>query len=73
METPKPTLIVNGQYAKHPKPFTLVIPLAEAAIVRKILANHRRRQTRRLGARDEDPDPYDPSYIFFCLDGRRET
>jgi hypothetical protein len=45
-------------------------PSPEAA---RILSRHRRRQTRRLGERDDDPDPYEPSYIFFCLDGRRET
>lgn len=44
----------------------------DEARIRRILANHRRRQTRKLGKRDEDPDPYDPGYIFYCLQGRRE-
>ena len=45
----------------------------DAEIVACVLTRHRRRQTRRLGVRVDDPDPYEPSYIFFCLDGRRET
>ena len=50
----------------------LAIPKEEEVIIRNILAKHRRRQTRRLGSRDEDPDPYDHTYIFYCLQGQRE-
>jgi len=50
----------------------LAIPPHELAQIRKILAAHRSRQTRKLGTRDEDPDPYAKSYIFYCLEGRRE-
>lgn len=50
----------------------LAIPKEEEVIIRNVLAKHRRRQTRRLGSRDEDPDPYDRTYIFYCLQGQRE-
>ena len=50
----------------------LAIPQNEEVIIRNVLAKHRRRQTRRLGSRDEDPDPYDRTYIFYCLQGQRE-
>lgn len=80
MDTPRPTLLVNGPYrsSAHAKAWDrhrtalLAIPKEEEAQIRRILATHRRRQTRKLGQRNEDPDPYDPSYIFFCLEGRRE-
>jgi len=38
------------------------------AILRKL----RTQQTKRLGFREEDPDPYDPDYLFYCLTGTRE-
>lgn len=38
------------------------------AVLRKL----RSQQTRRLGYRYEDPDPYDPEYLFYCLTGKRE-
>ena len=82
MNTPRPHLITNGSLsgsaartkAREQFVATLLARSAtEESRIRTILATHRRRQTRKLGARDEDPDPYDQSYIFFCLDGRRET
>lgn len=81
METPKPTLIVNGpayspirQKAwQHHLTAILAITAEERALRNLILATHRRRQTRKLGKRDEDPDPYSSDYIFYCLQGRRET
>ena len=38
----------------------------------RILASYRRKQRRLLGKTDEDPDPYAPEYIFYCLEGTRE-
>ena len=83
MDTPRPTLTTdihsNRIAARREKVWNLrlrdvlAIPKEEEVIIRNILAKHRRRQTRRLGARDEDPDPYDTTYIFYCLDGRREV
>jgi hypothetical protein len=81
MDTPRPTLETNGSFhgasarqkawARHVRTI-LAIPEKEETLIRNILATHRRRQTRRLGSRDEDPDPYASTYIFYCLDGRRE-
>jgi len=81
MDTPRPHLVVNGsmhgvsarqkEWTRHMTAL-LAIPPHELAQIRTILATHRRRQTRKLGTRDEDPDPYDKSYIFYCLEGRRE-
>ena len=80
METPKPQLIVNGPHAPSARAKAwnrhvtalLAIPQHEEALIRKVLANYRRRQTRKLGYRYEDPDPYSSDYIFYCLEGRRE-
>jgi hypothetical protein len=81
METPKPQLVVNGPigssarskaWARHVTAI-LAIPQHEEALIRKVLAKYRRRQTLKLGYRYEDPDPYDDSYLFYCLKGRRET
>lgn len=82
METPRPTLVVNGpSYGEKKRQIMwearlkriLAIPPEEEAAIRKVLAAYRRRQTRKLGKRDEDPNPYDSDYIFYCLDGKRET
>lgn len=35
--------------------------------IRRTLKTFRCRQTRMLGRRDSDPDPYSPGYIFYCL------
>lgn len=79
MDTPRPTIDTNCGTSARQRAWTkhirslLAIPKDEEVIIRNVLAKHRRRQTRRLGSRDEDPDPYDRTYIFYCLDGRRET
>lgn len=45
----------------------------ETRVYRQVLSTHRARQTRRLGSRrDSDPNPYDPSYIFYCLETPRK-
>lgn len=33
-----------------------------------VLAKYRRRQTKLLGRKDEDPNPYDSDYVFYCLE-----
>jgi hypothetical protein len=34
-----------------------------------VVSKYRRKQRRLLdGDSDSDPDPYDPDYIFYCLD-----
>jgi hypothetical protein len=38
--------------------------------MRKVVSKYRRRQVRYLDSDDDDadPDPYEPSYIFYCLE-----
>ena len=80
MDTPKPTLLVNGPYRSRAKTMDiearfkrlLAYSKEDETKIRKVLAKYRSRQTRKLGHRDEDPNPYDSSYVFYCLDGRRE-
>ena len=45
--------------------------LTDTEVARRVLSKYRRRQTRLLGERDEDPNPYDPDYIFYCLEAPR--
>jgi hypothetical protein len=81
METPRPQLVVTGPHASPARSkawarhvATLLASSPEdLAKLRTVLATYRRRQTRKLGYRYEDPNPYDETYIFYCLDGRRET
>ena len=33
-----------------------------------VLSKYRRRQTKLLGHKEEDPNPYDSDYVFYCLE-----
>ena len=46
---------------------------ADLKRIASILRTYRARQTRLLKERDEDPSPYNPKYIFYCLTGKREV
>jgi hypothetical protein len=46
---------------------------ADKEALRRVLSRYRRKQRRALGETDSDPDPYEPSYVFFCLQGPRES
>lgn len=35
---------------------------------REILSKYRRKQRRLSGSSESDPDPYDETYVFYCLD-----
>lgn len=48
------------------------IELSQKTKVSRILYKWRKRQAASLGYKSEDPDPYNPSYVFFCLEGVRE-
>lgn len=37
-----------------------------------VMYRWRKKQAASIGYKDEDPDPYDASYVFFCLEGERE-
>lgn len=80
---PKPTLDVENLRcppsleAKRRKAQELILARAHSDADRKhiaaILRKLRARQTRLLKEKDEDPSPYDPRYIFYCLTGTRES
>jgi len=83
--TPRPSINIHHLSASHTegkarrKGFKCLLKTvfdlssADRKTIRRVLSRYRRRQTRLLGARDDDPDPYATSYIFYCLDGPRET
>ena len=75
-QTPRPTIEVEGleDYVNvHKKNSALElvnydIEDEHEKTVKKLLSTYRRRQTILLGGvKDSDPDPYDPTYIFYCL------
>jgi len=82
MDTPRPTLDLAN--LRCPAAVTTTRRTAMETVLRlhstdadrkqiaALLRKFRSRQTRKLGYRYEDPDPYDKSYLFYCLDGRRE-
>ena len=37
-------------------------------IATRVVSKYRARQTKLLGESEEDPYPYSPTYIFYCLD-----
>ena len=39
----------------------------ERRLCRDILSKYRRKQRRRSGSSESDPDPYDETYVFYCL------
>lgn len=73
METPRPTLdVVNlvsppALTSKRRARMKKVLGPA-GPVVSRILSKYRTRQTHLLGDRDEDPCPYKPTYVFYCLD-----
>ncbi len=77
---PKPKLDVSnlrtsaGVLAKRRKNVRspIVYTDAEKKHLAVVLRKLRRRQTRQLGERDEDPSPYNPAYVFYCLTGKPE-
>jgi hypothetical protein len=81
--TPRPTLHTEGltpnalvkqrQKAFERRRLSLLnLSEEDEHIYRQVLSTHRARQTRRLGRRDSDPDPYDSDYIFYCLETSRK-
>jgi hypothetical protein len=36
-------------------------------LCREILSKYRRKQRRRSGSTESDPDPYDETYVFYCV------
>ena len=73
METPRPTLDVtnlDSPESLRKKRKTMLKdamgkPHRDAG---RVVTKYRSRQTKLLGERDEDPHPYSPTYVFYCLD-----
>lgn len=71
--TPRPTLVVDNLctpdslYKKRKSALRKAMgpPSPES---NRVLAKYRTRQTKLLGKRDDDPHPYSPRYVFYCLD-----
>ncbi len=38
----------------------------------RVLRKWRDKQDELLGYEEEDPDPYQPTYVFYCLEARAE-
>lgn len=73
METPRPTLdVVNLQSPpalKSKRRSALKKVLGPSGpVVSRVLSKYRKRQAQLLGDSDEDPSPYSPTHIFYCLD-----
>ena len=75
-DTPKPTIQPMSPYLKRPdinrKKIVSYEP-KERARVYRVMKKFRDKQCFLLGDKSiEDPDPFDPSYIFYCFTGIRE-
>jgi hypothetical protein len=73
METPRPTLdVVNltsppALKSKRRSALKKIVGPA-GPVTSRVLSKYRKRQTQLLGESDEDPCPYKPTYVFYCLD-----
>lgn len=80
METPRPTLEVTNltsppalrskrraDWKKRMKA-AIAKPPEHTRQCSNLLSRYRKRQTKLLGESDEDPCPYKPTYVFYCLD-----
>jgi hypothetical protein len=75
-ETPKPTIDVHSPYLKRVDIYRKMIPAYDSKDRAKLYRTMRKFRTKQmllLGDESiEDPDPFDPSYIFYCFTGIRE-
>lgn len=73
METPRPTLdVVNLQSSpvlKSKRRSALKKAMGPVGpIASRVVSKYRKRQSQLLGESDDDPCPYRPTYVFYCLD-----
>lgn len=81
ISTPRPSLDVKNLSSPHKlhkhrrKAIKHAIPRSkdEKKVVSKVVSRIRRQQRRLRGDSESDPDPYASDYVFFCLEGARET
>jgi RNA-splicing ligase RtcB len=73
METPRPILDVENldspdTLRKKRKSAMKKALGSTGSSAGRVVSKYRARQTKLLGESDEDPYPYSPKYIFYCLD-----
>ncbi len=75
---PRPTLDVvhldspRRVYRARRRAMKLELPKEEKKLASRVVSRYRRKQTQLWGKRVSDPDPYDPDYVFYCLEGKCE-
>ena len=77
METPRPTLDVDNldspqRLRTKRKSAMKKVMGPVGSLTSRIVSKYRRQQTKLLGESDEDPSPYKPTYVFYCLDTSSE-
>jgi len=79
--TPRPTLDVDSNLAslrvynarkRQLRRALDTLTKEEKKLLSRVMSRYRRKQKKLLGHADEDPDPYEPKYVFYCLEGERE-
>ena len=73
METPRPTLdtlnLHSPESLRKKRRSALKHALGKLhPDAGRVVTKYRSRQAKLLGERDEDPHPYSPTYVFYCLD-----
>lgn len=75
-ETPKPTIDVQSPHLKRLDVYRKKMAAyggRDRAKVYRTMKKFRTKQIILLGDKSiEDPDPFDPSYVFYCFTGVRE-
>ena len=70
-ETPRPTIDVDSPRVDHPDIYKEFIKYNKVDYARMyyIMKKFRTRQRILLGEDKSDPDPFMPTYIFYCFTG----
>lgn len=70
-ETPRPTIDIDSPPADHPETYKDFIKYNKVDYARMyyIMKKFRTRQRILLGEDKSDPDPFMPTYIFYCFTG----
>ena len=75
-ETPKPTIDLQSPCLKRPDLYKKKIATyggRDRARMYRTMKKFRTKQLMLLGDKSmEDPDPFDPTYVFYCFTGVRE-
>jgi hypothetical protein len=74
-ETPKPTIDPESPKTSRSQPLERIPKRSkkDQSRVYYMMRKFRQRQEELLGTENiEDPDPFEPTYIFYCFQGRWE-